>query len=135
MVSLHNQFNLGHTQFLYQINRCQVAGIDPCLDGCRCWLLFQSNQNKFSAKEQIPGLRDDIAFLKGEKGKPKIHKSTLEDLDKDKEKIPNEKRHESAKRSKTAELVIHETICLTPKELRLHGFLRAITALMSEDWL
>ena len=66
------------------------------------------------AKEQIQGLRDDIAVLKGEKGKPKIPKSTLEDPDKGKDKNPNEKRPGSVKRSKTAELVIHETICLTP---------------------
>jgi len=70
------------------------------------------------AKEQIQGLRDDIAVLKGEKGKPKIPKSTLEDPDKGKDKNPNEKRAGSAKRSKTAELVIHETICLIPEGVK-----------------
>ena len=70
------------------------------------------------AKEQIQGLRDDIAVLKGEKAKPKVPKSTLEDPDKGKEKNPNEQRPGSAKRSKTAELVIHETICLTPEGVK-----------------
>jgi hypothetical protein len=70
------------------------------------------------AKEQIQGLRDDIAVIKGEKGKPKIPKSTLEDPDKGKEKNPNEKRPGSAKRSKTAELVIHETVLLIPEGVK-----------------
>lgn len=69
-------------------------------------------------KEQIQGLRDDIAVLKGEKGNPKIPKNTLEDPDKGKDKNPNEKRPGSVKRSKTRELVIHETICLTPEGVK-----------------
>jgi len=70
------------------------------------------------AKEQIQGLRDSIAVLKGEKGKPKIAKSTLENPDKGKGKNPNEKRPGSVKRSKTAELVFHETICLIPEGVK-----------------
>jgi len=70
------------------------------------------------AKEQIQALRDEVAALKGEKAKPKIPKSKLEGKGngegKDK-KGEDGKRAGSAKRSKTAELEIHETINLVPR--------------------
>ena len=71
-------------------------------------------------KEQIQALRDEIAILKGEKAKPKIPKSKLEDPKKDKKKGKDKdgKRAGSAKRSKTAELEIHETITLTPAGIK-----------------
>jgi hypothetical protein len=69
------------------------------------------------AKEQILALRDEISILKGEKPRPKIKKSILEGKnakDEDKDKNDNKgKRPGSTKRSKTAELVIHETVKLT----------------------
>ena len=68
------------------------------------------------AKEQIQALRDEVAILKGEKPRPKIPKSTLEGKGaKDESKKSEEgKRPGSAKRSKTDELEIHETIKLNP---------------------
>lgn len=69
------------------------------------------------AKEQIQALRDEIAILKGQKPRPKIPKSNLEgkDQQKDGDKKESEgKRPGSAKRSKTGELAIHETIKLNP---------------------
>ena len=68
------------------------------------------------AREQIQALRDEIAILKGEKPRPKIPKSNIEGKkpENDKEKLPNDKRPGSAKRSKTKELTIHETIKLNP---------------------
>lgn len=69
------------------------------------------------AKEQIQAMRDEIAILKGEKPRPKIPKSKLEGKEskKDEDKIESGgKRPGSAKRSKTEELTIHETIKLNP---------------------
>jgi len=68
-------------------------------------------------KEQVQGLKDEIARLKGQKPKPKIRPSTLEkgsDKDETKEKARDRKRPGSAKRSKTAELEIHETVKVPP---------------------
>jgi len=65
------------------------------------------------AKEQIRALRDEVAVLKGLKKKPKIPKSKLEgpgpDGNKDKQG-KNGKRPGSAKRSKTSELEIHDSV-------------------------
>ena len=73
------------------------------------------------AKEQIQALRDEIAILKGQKPRPTIPKSTLEGKDQPKEEGKKEndgKRPGSAKRSKTAELVIHDTIKLNPEGIQ-----------------
>ncbi len=61
--------------------------------------------------EQFQALKDEIAWLKGLKPKPNIKPSRLEDPSRNGEtdKKPNGKRAGSAKRSKTAELEIHET--------------------------
>lgn len=61
--------------------------------------------------EQFQALKDEIARLKGLKPKPNIKPSRLEDPSRNGEtdKKPNGKRAGSAKRSKTAELEIHET--------------------------
>ena len=65
------------------------------------------------AKEQIRALRDEVAVLKGLKKKPKIPKSKLEgpgpDGNKDKQG-KNGKRPGSAKRSKTSELEINDSV-------------------------
>ena len=69
------------------------------------------------AKEQIQALSDEIAILKGLKPKPKIPKSSLEgDESQEGKGKPSggEKRHGSAKRSKTEELAIHSTVTLVP---------------------
>jgi len=66
--------------------------------------------------EQIQQLRDEIARLKGEKAKPKIKPSVLENPPqgkKKKKKRPKKRR----KRSKTRKLPIHETIIVPPEEL------------------
>ena len=67
-------------------------------------------------REQVQALQDEIARLKGEKPRPKIAPSTLEDgtRSKDKEGDEKEKRPGSAKRSKLDALEIHETVILKP---------------------
>jgi len=65
-------------------------------------------------REQIQGLRDEIARLKGEKPKPKIKPSRLEDARHPKGKTA---RRDWAKRHKTSELVIHETVVIRPADL------------------
>ena len=78
--------------------------------------------------ECIQELRDEIARLKGEKGKPKIKPSRLESKEKasteqsDSQGNPSQdskgrkKRPGSEKRHKTAELTIHETQIIPPGE-------------------
>ncbi len=78
--------------------------------------------------ECIQELRDELARLKGEKGKPKIKPSRLESKDKapseqsDSQDNPSEdskaqkKRPGSEKRHKTVELTIHETKVIPPGE-------------------
>jgi uncharacterized small protein (DUF1192 family) len=66
--------------------------------------------------EQIQLLKDEIARLKGQKPKPNIKPSKLESLFKDKEKKDSSgKRPGSDKRSKTAEIIIHDTIPIAPE--------------------
>lgn len=61
-------------------------------------------------QETIQGLNDEIARLKGQKPKPKIKPSKLEDPSANKEKKPHHgKRPGSARRSKRGVLEIHET--------------------------
>ena len=68
------------------------------------------------AEEQIQPLSDEIAVLKGNKPRPKIPKSKLEGkgAKSDEKKDPDDKRPGSTKRSKTAQLEIHETVSLNP---------------------
>ena len=66
--------------------------------------------------EQIQLLKDEIARLKGQKPKPNIKPSKLESVFKDKEKKDSSgKRPGSDKRSKTAEIIIHDTIPIAPE--------------------
>lgn len=65
----------------------------------------------------IEQLKGEIAHLKQHKGKPKIPPSKLEKEPEKQEKNFNGKRPGSEKRSKTKELVIHETIPVSPKEI------------------
>jgi len=83
------------------------------------------------AKEQIQALRDEIAILKGQKPRPKIPKSNLEgkESQKDDDKKENEgKRPGSAKRAKTEELVIHETIKLEPDGIQPEWIFKGYSA-------
>jgi hypothetical protein len=66
-------------------------------------------------QELLHGLRDEIARLKGEKARPKIKPSKLEDDPKDKEKSEPKKPRET--RKKTADLEINDTIPLPPEGL------------------
>lgn len=65
-------------------------------------------------REHVQALQDDIARLKGEKARPKITPSKLEEgtRNKDKEGDDQGKRPGSAKRGKLGELPIHETVIL-----------------------
>ncbi len=89
------------------------------------WLLLRERE------ECIQELKDEIARLKGEKGKPKIKPSRLEPTGKapqpeeaaqespdgeDSDTFKKKKRPGSAKRHKTAELPIHETKVIQPLE-------------------
>jgi hypothetical protein len=68
--------------------------------------LQEQNQNQANSIQQ---LRDEIAVLKGEKTKPKFKSSKMdENTNKDDGKGEKQQRAGSAKRSKTAELTIHE---------------------------
>ena len=79
-------------------------------------------------EECIQQLEDEIARLKGEKGKPKIKPSRLEAKEKALTEQPNsqdnpssedkeeKKRPGSEKRRKTAQLTIHETKVIPPAE-------------------
>jgi hypothetical protein len=62
-------------------------------------------------------LREEIARLKGHKGKPRIPPSSLEKEPGGKPDNFEGKRPGSAKRFKTKELVIHETIPISPEAL------------------
>ena len=69
---------------------------------------------------RIEQMREEIARLKEHKGKPKIPPSRLDKDPKDKhkrKKNANAKRPGSAKRSKTKQLTIHETIHVPPKKI------------------
>lgn len=86
------------------------------------WLLLRERE------ECIQELKDEIARLKGEKGKPKIKPSQLEPAKKaqgqpeeTEEDAPQDgqapkKRPGSEKRQKTANLIIHETKVIQPTE-------------------
>jgi hypothetical protein len=65
-------------------------------------------------REMILSMRDEIARLKGEKGRPKIPPSKLDKNtdDQPKNKDDSGKRPGSSKRSKTAELQIHEVLII-----------------------
>jgi len=69
--------------------------------------------------EIIQSLKDEIARLKGNKPRPKIQPSKLDaSISKDtakKDKLSDGKRAGSEKRSKKAEIPIHETILVTPQ--------------------
>jgi hypothetical protein len=69
-------------------------------------------------QERIQGLKDEIARLKGEKPRPKIKPSKLErGGGKKRGKDVEGKRPGSLKRSKTAELEIHESVIIRPEPL------------------
>jgi len=70
-------------------------------------------------QEQIQSLKDEIARLKGQKPKPKIKPSAMEKRsDKNEgEKDSQGKRPDSAKRSKTQELEIHEIVKVSPDDV------------------
>ena len=69
---------------------------------------------------RIEQMREEIARLKGHKGKPKIPPSRLDKDPEDKrkgKKNASGKRPGSAKRNKTKQLTIHETVSIAPKQI------------------
>jgi hypothetical protein len=83
-------------------------------------LLEQLEEQNQRLAETIQQLRDEIAILKGEKGKPKFKPSGM-NPEAGKEKAADageglKLRPGSAKRSKTAALVIHEEQVIAPSE-------------------
>lgn len=78
-------------------------------------------------QEQIQGLRDEIARLKGQKTKPNIKPSSLEkNSDQEKPKKREKKRSGSGKKKKLVELEIHDTLVLkvdnVPPGSRFKGY-------------
>ncbi len=80
-------------------------------------LLEQYSTRIVFLEEIVAGLKDEINILKGEKKRPKFKPSKL---DKSTEKKTGDaediakKRAGSKKRSKTAQLTIHEDVCIAP---------------------
>lgn len=80
-------------------------------------IVEQLHEHTQRQTETIQQLRDEIARLKGEKGKPKFKPSGM-DQEAGKKENPeagSKPRPGSAKRSKTAKLVIHEEQVIPPK--------------------
>jgi len=65
----------------------------------------------------VEQMKEEIARLKGHKGKPKIPPSNLEKDQKREQEKANGKRPGSEKMCKTRNLIIHETIAVTPDVL------------------
>jgi hypothetical protein len=76
--------------------------------------LVQQQEQLALQKEHIQALKDEIARLKGQKPKPNIRPSALDQDDKKEPK--GKKPRSSGKRSKTAKLEIHETVVVPPSD-------------------
>jgi hypothetical protein len=76
--------------------------------------LVQQQEQLALQKEHIQALKDEIARLKGQKPKPNIRPSALDQSDKKEPK--GKKSRNSGKRSKTAKLEIHKTVVVPPSD-------------------
>ena len=97
----------------------KIPQIPDIPEGERTSLVAQLMEVVHYQREIIQGLKDEIAVLKGNKPKPKIKPSKMENNSngqKDK-KSSEGKRPGSAKRSKTSELPIHETITIPVEDV------------------
>lgn len=84
--------------------------------------------------EEIQQLKDEIARLKNHPGRPRIKPSRLgQSKDKDSEQGDKAKRPGSAKRSKTAELEIHETRRIAPEQIPAGSIYRGFTEYTVQD--
>ena len=84
--------------------------------------------------EMIQGLRDEIAQLKGQKPKPKIKPSNLdEETNKRKKKIRSQKRPGSKKKSKTKQLEIHEDKIIEPDFIPAGSVFKGYQDFMVQD--
>ena len=71
--------------------------------------LQQQDQLMDERQEELQRLKDEIAYLKGHKSKPKIRPSALEKGDSERPKEKGKSRPGSKKRKKTKTLEIHDT--------------------------
>ncbi len=80
-------------------------------------LLEQYSTRIVFLEETVAGLKDEINILKGEKKRPKFKPSKLDkstDIKSNDAGDKAKKRAGSKKRSKTAQLTIHEDVCIAP---------------------
>ena len=86
-------------------------------------------------QEQIQELRDEIARLKGQKPKPNIKPSVLEKYFENKGSLSDiTKRPGSAKRQKTDNLEIHETVIVKAENVPQGSTFRAMRNLQYRTW-
>lgn len=95
-----------------KVPRIPSAQRSPVVDALLAVIAHQQEEIA-NLKKGMQALKDEVARLKKHNTKPKIRPSQLNN---DRAEPKDGKRPGSAKRSKTAELEIHETVTIPPKE-------------------